>query len=77
MTPYNPSERDKQLLKLKADEHRTLALFTDLITSNQFSPHEILMLMKYVLDRYPHPINNLPLTYLRILQNEIPEPEDR
>ena len=74
MPTHDPAEKDTLLLKMKANDYRTLALIIDLITSNHFSPHETLALIKFILDRYPHPLDNIPLTYLSILQVRTSEP---
>lgn len=77
MTPHELAEDDKKLLKMSADDHRVLALFATLISSNEFTPHETILLIKYVLDRYPHPVNNLPISLLQMLQpvEDIPDQE--
>lgn len=69
---YAPEEKEKKLRRQKKIENKTLALIIELLTSNRFTTHEQLLLIKYILDNHPYPLDRLPNAFREILQGKAP-----
>jgi len=68
-------EEEQKLRKHRAADNRTFNLILDLIISNAFTTHELLVLIKYLLNHHPYSLDIIPPAYREILKGKPSSPK--